>query len=83
MSLKKFLKRGVKVSPIDHSGQVMVEYFILFCLLTALVLITGSSLFNKAANLDSTLPRSNWSATLNFMETSFNAMEQKNIGTLE
>jgi len=68
MSLKKFLKRGVKEFSTSHSGQVVMEYFILFCLLTALVLVTTSYFFARTQ-----------ATTTNFMRASLDAMEQKNL----
>jgi hypothetical protein len=49
MRLKKFLQ-SYKVDNSRRSGQVVVEYFILFALLAALTLIAGSVYFAKMSH---------------------------------
>ena len=52
MSLKKYLKRNLfrnvsQNQPFSMTGQIIVEYVILFCLLALLTIIGASTFFAK------------------------------------
>ena len=68
MRLKKYLKRLGE----EQKGQVVMEYFILLCVLLALTIIGSSTFFKKVSH-----------STDSFSQTAYQKMKQTNLGSFK